>query len=303
MKHAKSLQPQMNMPANGSHMHRTDCTLNKSQLEGFQGRYQLDDEIEFARRYVRFHRQDITRKPITKIDTDLFPNGFDEVDIRHPPKRTTCLKPLEVSVSRSPVPSTVDASDLLFGISTTYARLSDEGISPLKEWAHWLTDGNGKSNGAGLILRLIDATADELEETRKKMASTGMDVKVYPTDSSIEMAKRYLSLLPVLYNDSSRPDRKFLVMCDDDTFYPSMHALLQKLSQYDPSTDLYIGTLSEDINNIQRHGSQAFGGAGVFFSIPLAEKVADKFDSCSTPSSIDGMVSKNVRTSSPNPAP
>jgi Protein of unknown function, DUF604 len=213
---------------------------------------------------------------------DLFPRGFDEVDIRNPPRKTTCLEPIDVPVSRSLSPNTVNASDLLFGISTTYKRLTDEEISPAHEWAHWLTDGHGKSNGAGLVLHLIDATADELEEARQTMTSMGIDVKVYASDSSIEMAKRYLSLLPSLLHDTSRPNRKFLVMCDDDTFYPSMHSLLHKLSQYDHTTDLYIGTLSEDINNIQRHGSQAFGGAGVFFSIPLAEKVGEKFDECST---------------------
>ncbi|TVY83956.1 hypothetical protein LSUE1_G003328 [Lachnellula suecica] len=281
------VQPQRNPMLNGSHVHMSDCTINKSQLEDLQDRYELGDEIEFARRYVRFHRQDIDRKPMTKIDMDLFPRGFDEIDIRNPPRRTTCLKPLEVPVPRSRTPNTVDASDLLFGISTTYSRLTDEEISPIKEWAHWLTDGNGKSNGAGLVLRLIDATVEELEETQAKMTDMGIDVKVYPTDSSIEMAKRYLSLLPALYNDTSRESRKFLVMCDDDTFYPSMHNLLDRLSQYDYRTDLYIGTLSEDVNNIQRHGSQAFGGAGVFFSIPLAEKVADKFDQCSTAEKIE----------------
>lgn len=272
---------------NGTHVHQTDCTINQAELKDLQDRYDLGNEIEYARRYVRFHRQDIPRQPITKIDVDLFPSGFDEIDIRNPPRRTTCLKPIEVPVSRSPSPNTVDASDLLFGISTTYKRLTDEETSPLNEWAHWLTDGNGKSNGAGLVLRLIDATADELREARRKMAKMGMDVKVYPTDSSIEMAKRYLSLLPILYNDTSRSNRKFLVMCDDDTFYPSMHSLLHKLAQYDSQTDLYIGTLSEDTNNIQRHGSQAFGGAGVFFSIPLAKKIADKFDDCSTQEKID----------------
>lgn len=281
------LRPQMTPMANGSHVHKSDCTIDQSQLEELQDRYDLSDEIEYARRYIRFHPQDIERKPITKVQQDLFPKGFDEIDIRDPPRRTTCLKPFEVPVPKSRTPSTVDASDLLFGISTTYERLTDEETSPVLEWAHWLTDGNGKSNGAGLILRLIDAEPEELKEAQQKMTELGIDVKVYPSDSSIEMAKRYLSLLPALYNDTSRAHRKFLVMCDDDTFYPSMHSLLDKLSQYDHRTDLYIGTLSEDTNNIQRHGSQAFGGAGVFFSLSLAEKVANKFDACSTREKIE----------------
>jgi hypothetical protein len=266
--------------SNGSHS--LDCSIDAAHLKSLQERYGLEDSIEYGRRYVRFHRQDIRRRSITRLDKELFPNGFDEIDISGPPANTTCMMPLEVLVPKSPYPSTVDASDLLFGISTTFERLNDPRVAPLKEWAHWLTDGHGNSNGAGLILRLIDASKSEVEATKQTMKDMGIDVKVYISDSSAEMAKRYLSLLPALYNDESRQYRKYLVMCDDDTFFPSMHALLERLSAYDPQNDLYIGTFSEDVNNVQRHGSQAFGGAGVFFSLSLAEKIAKLFNKCST---------------------
>ncbi|KAG0645978.1 hypothetical protein D0Z07_7704 [Hyphodiscus hymeniophilus] len=259
-----------------------DCSMNTTHLQSLQHKYGLTDRIEYGRRYVRFHRQDIQRKGLTTVNEDLFPTAFDAIDIQNPPSTTTCLKPLEVAVPRSPYPRTVDASDLLFGISTTYGRLIDPRTSPLKEWAHWLTDGRGNSNGAGLILRLVDASESELEDTRRTMGSMGIDVKVYLSNSATHMAQRYLSLLPALYNDPSRKHRKWLAMCDDDTFFPSMHALLDRLSTFDHHSDLYIGTLSEDINNIQRHGSQAFGGAGVFFSLHTASVITKLHDSCST---------------------
>lgn len=50
---------------------------------------------------------------------------------------------------------------------------------------------------------------------------------------------------------------------------------------------MYIGTFSEDVNNIQRHGSQAFGGAGVFFSMHLASVITEIYDSCVTPEKIE----------------
>jgi hypothetical protein len=259
-----------------------DCSFNSTRLQSLQQRFGLGETIEYGRRHIRFHRQDIDRESITKINADLFPAAFESIDLQNPPSATTCLKPLDVPVPRSPFPKTVDASELLFGISTTYGRLHTPETSPLQEWAHWLTDGKGKSNGAGLIVRLIDASEQELDDTRRKITSMGMDVKVYPTNGSLHMALRYLSLLPALYNDSSRKSRKWLVMCDDDTFFPSMHSLLDRLSTYDHRTDLYIGTLSEDVNNIQRHGSQAFGGAGVFFSVPLAAQITKFHPQCST---------------------
>ncbi|RFU26099.1 hypothetical protein B7463_g10237, partial [Scytalidium lignicola] len=259
-----------------------DCFIDGYYLDQLKAKYELDDEIDYAQRYIRFHPQDTRRKSITKIDDFLFPKAFETFKISSAPGEAICLAPFEVPVSKSPDPSTADGSDFLFGISTTFTRLNDPKIGPIKEWSHWLTDGHGKSNGAGLVLRLIDATDAEIAETERKMEALGIDVKVYRSDSEIPMAQRYLSLLPALYNDSSRKHRKWLVMCDDDTFFPSMHALIEKLSVFDYDQDLYIGTLSEDVNAIQRHGSQAFGGAGVFFSMSLATKITALYAQCST---------------------
>ena len=279
------IHPYLGHVQNGSEQSSSlspNCSINPTHLKSLQQRFGLGETIEYGRRHIRFHRPNIERRSMTKIDADLFPEEFEEFNISSPPKTATCLKPIEVPVSKSPFPKSVDASDLLFGISTTFKRLNDPKISPIKEWAHWLTDGRGKSNGAGLILRLVDALEEEIAETKKRMKGMGIDVKIYHSDSQVEMAKRYLSLLPALYNDKSRPKRKYLVMCDDDTFFPSMHALLYKLSQYNHKSDLYIGTFSEDTNNIKRHGSQAFGGAGVFFSMPLARTVSSFYDECTS---------------------
>jgi hypothetical protein len=65
-----------------------------------------------------------------------------------------------------------------------------------------------------------------------------------------------------------------------------MRALVDRFAEYNHKSDLYIGTFSEDISNIKRHGSQAFGGAGVFFSLHLAGVVTDLYDDCVTPQKI-----------------
>lgn len=244
--------------------------------------HDLTDKIEYARRQIRYVPQNIQRKSLTHIDDDLFPEEFNDVDLKNPPTDITCLKELELPVSKSPRPGASDAREFLFGVSTTYKRLTEPKTSPMLEWAHWLTDGNGKSNGGGLILRLVDASEEQLEEARKRLHDIGIDAKVYPSDSNIEMAQRYLSLVPTLYNDISRKNRKWLVICDDDTYFPSMSALIKRFAEYNHKSDLYIGTFSEDINNIKRHGSQAFGGAGVFFSIHLAGIITDVYDDCVT---------------------
>jgi len=277
--------PEINHPPPPAPL-RPDCSINATRLKALQEKYTLGDKLEYGQRYIKIKREDIPRKPLTNVRQPLFPEDFEVVELANLPAQSSCWAPLELPVSNSPYPNSVNASDLLFGISTTYKRLYDEKITPIKEWAYWLTDGNGNSNGAGLILRLIDATEAQLNTTRRDLANLGMDVQVFNTESSIEMAKRYLSLLPALYHDLERKPRKWLAMCDDDTFFPSMHRLLAQLGTYNHAADLYIGTLSEDVNNIQRHGSQAFGGAGVFFSTHLAGIVAENFDTCSTPAKI-----------------
>lgn len=264
-----------------------DCSLNLTRIQMLQKQHSLSDKIEYVRRHIQFHRQDIKRSPMTKIDEILFPVGFETIDIFNLPTHISCPAPLNVPVTASGTPKSVDASEFLFGISTTFSRLNDPKISPVVEWAHWLTDGNGKSNGAGLVLRLVDATERELSDIQHWLLFLGIDAKVYASDSSIEMAQRYLSLLPTLYEDSSRPNRKWLVLCDDDTFFPSMNRLTQKFSTINASEPLYIGTFSEDVNNIQRHGSQAFGGAGVFFTTTLAGQIAQLYPACSTRQKID----------------
>ena len=75
-----------------------DCSINPTHLESLQQRFKLGETIDYGRRYIRFHRQNIERKSMTKVDTELFPEGFDSFNISSPPESTTCLKPLEVAV-------------------------------------------------------------------------------------------------------------------------------------------------------------------------------------------------------------
>jgi len=174
----------------------------------------------------------------------------------------------------------------MFAVSTTYGRLNDPKTSPIKEWAFWLTDSNGNSNGGKLLLQLVDATSTELEEVTNRLARAGIDADVSHSDSRLEMAVRYLNLVPMLYNHEDSPTKKWLVLCDDDTYFPAMHSMIARFKKYDHNKPLYIGTLSEDIGAIERHGSQAFGGAGVFISRPLAKMITNIHSSCRTKTKI-----------------
>jgi hypothetical protein len=260
------------------------CEYDLSKLQELQEKYDLEDRFEYTKRYVQISRQDTKRQSITKLDQKFNPDPVKVVDLAGEslPPADTCAEPLVVPVTKSPFPQTANASDFMFGVSTTYKRFTNPQTSPIKEWTYWLTDSKGHSNGGKLLLMLLDATDDELDDAYDKLSKVGIDVDVYQSDVATEMAVRYLALVPTLYNHPERKSKKWLVTCDDDTFFPSFNALAQKVEEYDHTQQMYIGTLSEDVNNIDRHGSQAFGGAGVFLSLPMAQLITENFDSCKT---------------------
>ncbi|KAK8094686.1 hypothetical protein PG997_001371 [Apiospora hydei] len=259
-----------------------DCRINTTDMAALQTKYELKKGFEYFKRYVKINREPIARKTMTKLQQDFLPTAFKIIDLDYADSygEEKCTPPLEVSVPESPYPTSGNLSDFMFGVSTTFKRFSSSKTSPVNEWTYWLTDGKGKSNGGKLVLLLLDASEEQILEAKTILTERGVDVDVYHSDSRMEMAVRYLTLVPTLYNHPERPNKKWLVTCDDDTFFPSVHKLTQKFEEYDPTEPLYIGTLSEDVNNVDRHGSQAFGGAGVFLSVPLAAQVNTNYDSC-----------------------
>lgn len=269
--------------------HTMNCDYDMEKLLLLQDKFGLDPKFEYTKRYVRISRQNIKRKSITKLNQTFLPEKPQLVDVSKQSPRIqqhSCEAPLVVPVTKSPYPSSANASDFIFGVSTTYKRFKDPRTSSIHEWTYWLTDGKGKSNGGKLVLLLLDASEEELVDAWTRLDAAGIDVDVYQSDSSMEMAVRYLTLVPTLYNHPDRVGRKWVVTCDDDTFFPSFNALTEKFEEYDHTMPMYIGTLSEDVNNVDRHGAQAFGGGGVFLSVPLAKLITEKYDSCKTPEKI-----------------
>lgn len=257
-----------------------DCGVDAERLAALRKRHSIDDEFDYLKRYVRFKREGSERKSVSEVSQAFMPHPFLALDASVESDSRECPAPLDVTVPDTGFPSTVDASDFLFGVSTTLDRFLNPDTNPIEEWKFWLTDGKGRSNGAKLLVVLSSASAPQIEELASLLRGVGIDANVYPARGT-EMALRYLRLVPALYDHPSRPEKKWLVTVDDDTFFPSMHALSARLTQYDHTKPMYIGALSEDLNNIVRHGSQAFGGAGVFLSAPLARLVAENLESCS----------------------
>lgn len=237
--------------------------------------HDVGTEVDYASRTIRYIPDAAERKSLTGIHETLFPQQFSRFSISSH-SSLPASKLLDLHVKQSPRPYEVDATNLLFGVSTTFERFSDANISPVKEWSRWLTDGYGRSNGAGLILALLNSSSSDIDIARKQLESVGINATVLPSNSSLDMPGRYVDLVNMLYNRPTRDWRKWFVLIDDDTFFPYMHELQRTLSIYDPNLPYYIGTFTERMDwMLSNHAPFAYGGGGVFLSLPTLQKVTE----------------------------
>ncbi|KAL8944411.1 MAG: hypothetical protein Q9216_000462 [Gyalolechia sp. 2 TL-2023] len=247
---------------------------------------QLTYPIKYARRDILVNpATGVERLPVTKHDGTLFPD-FQSVDLTDDGKvqLRNCRDPLTLRVPEA-AKSRVDASHIIFGISTTLTRL-DESIPSMLRWL--------PNTQAKLFVIVIedDDVPDESEDRfhpadskamsdlQSRMRNLGLDVTIVnPLSTHHWFSQRYFSLVRVMW-EHRQPTTKWISLIDDDTFFPSMPSLVDRLSDFDTSKQYYVGALSEDWWSVSRYGLMAFGGAGVFVSIALAEIVNSKYQDC-----------------------
>ena len=245
---------------------------------------------------IRYAHRDILVKPtpglerasITKLDASLFSNS-QIIDLSKDVKVALqhCEKPYLLNVPAF-VKDSSDASHIIFGISTTLKRL-DTSISSL---LRWLPHTNAKlfvivieseqiveSEGVERV-DAVAADPQQKAELQARMRDLGMDVTlVEPLDLQDSFSIKYFSLIKIMYN--SRDEKtKWISLLDDDTFFPSIPALVAMLAKYDTSQEYYVGALSEIWWAVAHYGMMGFGGAGIFLSIPLAKVMNNHYRFC-----------------------
>jgi len=176
------------------------------------------------------------------------------INLDEPDRRDLYAKKrMELPVPASPLLGQVDASDFLFGVSTTYARLVDRDYAMIKAWARWLTDGRQHSNGASLVLVLDQARSDQLEEVDQTLQASGIDCWVTTTEEPMSMARRYFELSRILKTFAANlaangQDKRWFGLVEDDVFFPSLSYLRDRLFTYNTDGQHYIGLPSERLD-------------------------------------------------------
>lgn len=233
---------------------------------------------------VRYARRDIIINPnpetarasVIKVDAPLFPEPqvvdlteSSEVKLNH------CLEPMLLDVpefSREPP----DASHIILGMATLIDRL-ELSIVFLQRWlAH--------TNARLLIIaEAPDNTSPDpkkMAELESNMRNLGLKVTIVkPLSRRDNMPERYFSLVKLMYTHRE-PEEEWMGIIDDDTFFPSMHSLVEKLDSFNSNKQWYIGAMSEEWWPVVRYGLMAFGGAGIFLSMPLAAVLNTHYEDC-----------------------
>ncbi|KAJ5653092.1 hypothetical protein N7490_000095 [Penicillium lividum] len=190
------------------------------------------------------------------------PNGFDGVQ-----DGCSVATPLTVQVPKPPkVPN---ASHIDFGVATTVSRLNES----LDQFAHWA----GYTRTRIFALIEPDQSGEGVKEVRAKADALGVNLHI--TEAEDDYLHRYFALIPLL-EANLRNTTRWACIIDDDTFFPSMPALVDALGAYDHTKPMYIGGLSEGVPQIAVFGLIAFGGAGVFLSRPLLTELTGVYDDC-----------------------
>jgi hypothetical protein len=239
------------------------------------GNNSIGPQISYAARTLQYIPDAKERLLVTEVDHELIPEQFQNLTI----DATSPLpvgRTIGVHVKQLSRPSDVDASALIFGASTTLERFNDDKLGPIKEFTRWLTDGKGNSNGAGLVVALLNVTDTERDAAEQRMADVGINATIIAANPSLDMPGRYVDLVRMMYTHPTASQRKFFTLIDDDTFFPYMSELIRHLFTYDYTMPYYIGTFTERVDwIIQNHVPMAYGGGGVFLTAPVAKAVTE----------------------------
>ena len=234
--------------------------------------------VRYARRDIVINPKPGTRRDsLTKINEPLIPE-FQVINSVDDPNLALehCKDPLMLDVpafAKDPY----DAFHIIFGFATLLDRLEDS-IVFLERWIAY----------THARLFVIAVGPDEktptdmkrMRELEKHMRGLGIDVTIVkPLEKGDNMPERYFSLAKLMYSNRNE-NTEWIALIDDDTFFPSMRALVSMLNGHDPTERWYIGAMSEEWWSVVRYGFMGFGGAGVFLSIPLAAVINEHYNDC-----------------------
>ncbi|KAM7192162.1 putative glycosyltransferase [Naviculisporaceae sp. PSN 640] len=237
----------------------------------------LTDNIRYTRRCIKpVYSDTVDRDAVTNVSTPLV-NTAKMATINLTSCVRTELPPCERLELHVPKPYPAKKyPHLLFGVSSRYERMQNS----VDTFGQFLS-------GTGAQLYVIIEDADKqtsTDPTLTKLQQLYRDADIQATFKHTVDQLHFIlvrSLLSFSQTQNKPGVTKWLGIIDDDTFITSLHALESRiLSQFDPSKPYWLGALSDDFHSVNMWGFMAFGGAGVFLSLPLASQIEPHIETC-----------------------
>ncbi|KAK5117404.1 hypothetical protein LTR62_006022 [Meristemomyces frigidus] len=212
----------------------------------------------------------VKRTSLAKIPQSLFqvpPSRGLSIEDALPP----CQDVVHLDVPDWSQKAIADTSAIMFGMATTLSRID----ASLPAVSRWLSN-----SGSPLVVLLVDQAeliheGQTIARIRDEAAELGIELifESYGGDMGDTEGLKNFALAEEL-NKHRRAETQWFGIIDDDTFFLALPPMLKALKPYNPSQEWYIGALTEGLFRIAQEGFKAWGGAGIFISAPLMEKLS-----------------------------
>ncbi|KAG6037114.1 hypothetical protein E4U41_005326 [Claviceps citrina] len=252
--------------------------------------YNLTRQIVYQKRCLR----GVRKAANSRADVGVNPKPLlEERASRVLDLRNACNGSLPAESPCEPIPVQVplpypqrDYSEFVFGVASSTERLEKS----IPQFKHWLQ---------GTKARLIGIVTDQHLSNRQLTTLTSQFNRsgihftgIRPRNTSIGVKEQHFVAVRELLQHAG-PGTKWGVIIDDDTFFPSLYPVAQVFDKQDASVPAYVGGLSENKDAVEFHGHMAYGGGGIFLSVPLLKLLEPHVESCLDESRIregDGML-------------
>ncbi|KAF6821173.1 hypothetical protein CMUS01_11422 [Colletotrichum musicola] len=241
----------------------------------------LTRNVSLFSRRVRAAPEALQRRSMTDVQQVFSDAEWESIRLDDKKLSLGAGEDMSLPVAKITKPGDVDASDLLFGVVTTYNRISHANDSLVRSWRQWLTDGRGSVNGASVVVALYNTTTREAWATHDKLLNAGIDATVLTLNDNLDPVSRYFEVMDILLEVSKAladdgHAKKYIGLVEDDIFFPTPGQLLSKLSKFDAQDPYYIGVPSERPDwTVKDDVAITHGGGAVFLTPPAAVTISN----------------------------
>ncbi|PHH91650.1 hypothetical protein CDD83_10867 [Cordyceps sp. RAO-2017] len=255
-------------------------TPEEVYLERLADRYGLTNQTRWQAWKIQPSGRMDGGSSLTNVGLNFGSQTHKIVDLRGPnPSDLRASKMMTLPARGGVRVDETDASDFLFGISTTYERIADREWALLRAWERWLTRGKKTSNGAGFVLMLDKATDKQLREVEAKLHAHGLGAYLLATNDPMSMARRYHELVRIFKTygatlAASGQRKTWFGLVEDTVFFPDLSYLRQRLAAYNADEELFIGLTSERQDwQADGRGMFTYGGGAVLMSRRAVDRI------------------------------